>query len=328
MELKLLSPVFLLAAVSASTMGFAIQRGATCTVAAVDEIISKGSAKRLWALMEAALWVALGLGLAQRLQWLGDLPGGYAVSNLTLVGAMLLGLGAWVNKACVFGAIARLGSGEWAYAATPLVFYIGCLSENALFAPTKPPSLPSQTLMHMAAAWALWPLLALLGWRLYALFERRNKQETLMPTLRAPVAAAWSPHAATVIIGITFLVTVVLAGSWAYTDVLAELAQGMAASLPGRAFMALALLVGAMLGGYTAGRLHWHPLSTTGLARCLTGGILMAWGSLLIPGGNDGLILVGMPLFWPYAWVAFFVMCITVGSAQLADAAIRQRLAR
>ena len=149
-----------------------------------------------------------------------------------------------------------------------------------------------------------------------------------MPTLRAPVAAAWSPHGATVIIGITFLVTVVLAGSWAYTDVLAELAQGMAASLPGRAFMALALLVGAMLGGYTAGRLHWHPLSTTGLARCLTGGILMAWGSLLIPGGNDGLILVGMPLFWPYAWVAFSVMCITVGSAQLADAAIRQRQAR
>ena len=41
----------------------------------------------------------------------------------------------------------------------------------------------------------------------------------------------------------------------------------------------------------------------------------MGWGSLLIPGGNDGLILVGMPLLWPYAWVAFATMCVTIGVA-------------
>ena len=36
----------------------------------------------------------------------------------------------------------------------------------------------------------------------------------------------------------------------------------------------------------------------------------------MIPGGNDGLILVGMPLAWPYAWVAFLTMCVTIGIAQ------------
>ena len=41
----------------------------------------------------------------------------------------------------------------------------------------------------------------------------------------------------------------------------------------------------------------------------------MGWGSLLIPGGNDGLILVGMPLLWPYAWVAFACMCLAIGLA-------------
>ena len=43
----------------------------------------------------------------------------------------------------------------------------------------------------------------------------------------------------------------------------------------------------------------------------------MGWGSLLIPGGNDGLILVGMPLAWPYAWLAFATMCVTIATAQL-----------
>ena len=42
----------------------------------------------------------------------------------------------------------------------------------------------------------------------------------------------------------------------------------------------------------------------------------MGWGSLLIPGGNDGLILVGMPLLWPYAWVSFATMCAAIGAAQ------------
>ena len=50
----------------------------------------------------------------------------------------------------------------------------------------------------------------------------------------------------------------------------------------------------------------------------------MGWGSLLIPGGNDGLILIGMPLLWPYAWVAFATMCLSIAAAQL----LQRRIAR
>ena len=38
----------------------------------------------------------------------------------------------------------------------------------------------------------------------------------------------------------------------------------------------------------------------------------MGAGGALVPGGNDGLILIGMPLFWPYAWLAFASMCVTI----------------
>jgi toxin CptA len=43
----------------------------------------------------------------------------------------------------------------------------------------------------------------------------------------------------------------------------------------------------------------------------------MGWGSLLIPGGNDGLILVGMPLLFSYAWVAMASMAIAIGVAMI-----------
>jgi len=35
-------------------------------------------------------------------------------------------------------------------------------------------------------------------------------------------------------------------------------------------------------------------------------------GSALIPGGNDGLIFLGMPLLWPFAWWAMASMVLTI----------------
>ncbi len=49
---------FVLAALAAGLMGFAIQRGGTCTVAAVEEILSERRARRLLAVLQASLWVA------------------------------------------------------------------------------------------------------------------------------------------------------------------------------------------------------------------------------------------------------------------------------
>lgn len=38
----------------------------------------------------------------------------------------------------------------------------------------------------------------------------------------------------------------------------------------------------------------------------------MGIGALLIPGGNTGLALVGLPLLFPYAWLAFTSICVTI----------------
>ena len=305
------------AALCAGLMGYAIQHGATCTVAAVDELFAKRRANRLIAIGEASLWVAGGLALASALHVLPAMPAAYPVSGWVFAGGVLLGFGAWINRACVFGAIARFGSGDWSYAATPLGFYVGCLTAGGLFAaPAAVALADTSPVLRMAEATAvLFVMFAV--WRLVpALVFFRHGPAWLAQRV-------WSPHAATAVIGVTFVIILVLVGVWAYTDVLAQLARGMSMRLALGVLFLAALYLGALLGGWAAGRLRSTAPSAAGLLRCFVGGVLMAWGSLLIPGSNDGLILIGMPLLRPYAWLAFATMCLTIAAAQW----VRNRLA-
>jgi toxin CptA len=315
MQAMISTPAFLLAALAVAVMGFAIQRGATCTVAAVDEVIARRSVRRLAAMVEASLWVAGGLVLAQAIGALPMAPGAYAVSAWTVGGAALLGFGAWVNRACVFGAIARFGSGEWAYAMTPVGYLAGCLSVNVLFAPPPPQPLGGASPVLAAAVWLVLPFIGFASWRLMRAWR------SLPDDARdAPARRLWTPHAATSVIGVTFLASWLLAGgAWPYTELLYDVARGMAESVPARVLLFVALWGGSLVGGRTAGRWRGTRATAPQLLRCFAGGALMAWGTLLIPGANDGLILVGMPLLRPYAWLAFATMCATIAAAVVAS---------
>ncbi len=299
----------------AGIMGFAIQRGATCLVVAVDQLVRERRARRLRHIAEASLWVMLGLLLAHAAGVPMVLPHGYVVGLPTVVGGTVLGLGAYINRGCVFGAIARLGSGEWVYLLTPVGFFVGCWV-IAPWLPTLTPRSVAPIVPSMRVALALGAILSMaLLWRV-AVVARGSATNTSEPS-QAWHRRAWQPGAATVVIGISFLGLFLLAGSWAYTDVLAELARGQSSNLAMRAALMGALIAGAIVGGWTAGR--WHSVKPTALSvtRCLIGSAAMGVGGMLIPGGNDGLLLVGMPLLWPYAWLAVGVMIATIAGAQM-----------
>ena len=302
------TPGLAIALICAGLMGYAIQRGATCTVAAVDEIVRHRRATRLIAIVEASVWVMGGLLLASALGTLPMQPPGFAVTGWTMLGGALLGYGAFLNRACVFGAVARIGSGEWAYLMTPIGFLAGCRAVAATGVATSvrsdAPSPVFSALLWLAAPLAIFALL-------------RIGQAGSALRRRAFAAHVWSPHHATALIGITFVIMLLTVGAWAYTDALAEIARGMATMLGARFALLLALLAGALVGGWTAGRLVWAPPTFAGLARCFAGGALMGMGSSLIPGGNDGLVLTGLPLLRPFAWIAFLTMCLTIAAAMI-----------
>jgi Sulphur transport len=258
------------------------------------------------------------------LHLLPEMPAAYPVSGWVFVGAALLGFGAWVNGACVFGAIARFGSGDVNYLATPIGFYLGCLTVGPLFAAPNASKLGTDSLTLQASGVVAVLFVAFAAWRVVP---------PLLPALRAPGASGvarglaqrvWAPHGATGVIGVTFVIILLLVGVWAYTDVLAQLARGMSMRLALGVLCLLALYAGALVGGWTAGRLQAMRATWAGGAQCLAGGALMAWGTLLIPGSNDGLILIGMPLLRPYAWLAFATMCVTIAAAQLLRRSLAQ----
>jgi toxin CptA len=296
-----------IAVVCAGLMGFAIQRGGTCLVAAVDEVISKRRANRLLALAEASLLVAAGMVIAQLLGAVPMAPHAYAPTSWTVVGGMVMGLGAYVAGACVFGAIARIGNGEPAYLLVPLGFYLGSVAALQLGMARLPRLLAAHSLVLGQAPLFAIPLLGVAAWRLW---------RALRAARRGQLAEhVWSPHVATSVIGVTFVSLLLLVGAWNYTDYLAEAARHMGRRASDRGLLLLALFVGAVLGGWTAGRIKRVKPSLVAISRCLLGGFMLGLGGALVPGANDGLILLGMPLLYPHAWFAFASMLFTIGAA-------------
>jgi hypothetical protein len=226
MEIVFTIFAFIVAALCAGLMGFAIQRGATCTVAAIEELVNKRRLNRLISMVEASLWVVGGLLLAQSLHLLPEMPAAYAVSYLTV---------------------------------------------GTIFSP-PPSKLTGSSPLFGAATWlavvfAVFMLFRIVSPLLPAASDGRSR--TLAQRIGATVTTrVWSPHAATAVIGITFVVILLLiGGTWAYTDVLADLARGMAASLLARVVLVAALFLGALAGGYTAGRFRSTRIGAAQLAQ-------------------------------------------------------------
>ena len=195
-----------------------------------------------------------------------------------------------------------MGSGGWAYAATPLGYFLGRRAGDYFLLTAHPTALEQSPPLFMTPSALVWVLGCAVGLRIsWVLFKPRER--------------VWSPHAATATIAIAFVAMVLLAGAWSYSDVIADLAHGMAHSVGWRAGLALATFAGALGAGWVAGLWRHKTPTPSAVLRCLGGGFLMGCASLQIPGGNDVLLLIGMPLLWPYAWLAFAIMGTTVAAA-------------
>jgi toxin CptA len=296
-------PLTLAAALSAAAaMGISIQRGGTCMVSAVDHLVSQGSVRKFTALAECSLWTAA-LGFAAAGIGLGFAASpAFPLGLATVAGGFLLGLGAWLNGACVFGSIARIGGRDWHYLLTPPGYLAGSLLHAALLGASAPaipepaPAGPHPVLLALVIVSALVSLAA------YGIERRKGRS----------ISALWDYRHATIAIGFTFVILALLAGPWTYTEALGRAAHGK--GWPGWVETGLfaALLAGAVLGG--SGLPGPQALTAKRAGLCLAGGALMGLGGSLVPGGNDNLILVGLPALQAHAWVAIAVMTATIAT--------------
>ena len=264
-------------------MGMAVQRGNTCTVVAFDDLVHRRSAERLLAIAYCWFWVAGGLTLLKLTTGFTLGAQLFPVTIWSVIGGLILGIGAVVNGACTVGTVARIGSGEYVYGLTLFGFFLGCVIAPHVFGGTATNHTGSPaTTTH----------------------ERESFRDFLHK--------AWDPRTALMIVAILFVAAVHIYGSWAYTDLLGDVARGVDERSVARFALFAALLAGAIVGGRTLrGTRLIGPLAPRAI-RCTLGGVLMGIGFALAPGAFDGLTLLGQPLLLPFAWVVMGASYMTV----------------
>ncbi len=313
----------LLAAALAFCVGVALQRGSICAVVAVRDVVDERRWARFLALLESAAWALLGLLCADALgimpisawKWSNSLPAAIA-------GGILFGVGALTNGACAFGSINRLASGETSFLALIAGIVAGSVAANrvglngAMLAPAP----------LAMSGWILAALIAVLAafvlWRIIGAWKSTPTLERAIAKLAAP---DWPPALAMFAVSFANLGLVLLVANWPYTTLLVDLALGRDENNALRIVLALVLLAGGIIGAATAGRFKWRGASTKELLKRASAGAIMGFGAVMIPGGNDALVLLGLPLLQPTAFAAYAAMVATIAFGFIARRAMRAR---
>jgi hypothetical protein len=270
-------------------LGFALNHGSICTVIATRELVSEKRPARFIALAECAVWAALVYAI---LETSPTMPRGWSPLSYLIPAAMLLGVGTYVNGSCVFGSVGHFGNGEIAFGFTFLGIAAGYYIVPLFgLLPDQPATSASLPLGPGLLAIALLAILALR-------FGVSLKSESNFRLLTLSMGA----------IGITSTILAILAPQFSITT-----SVGSIVSIP----VAGAVIAGCMFGGSLVSarlrrrrfKLKWPTIK--GIARRTLGGILMGLGALLIPGGNDTLLMIGFPIG---AWQAALAYVLFVAS--------------
>lgn len=292
------------AVVLAAMMGVACQYGGTCMVDAVRQLVVHKRIARLAAIFEAALLatVLMAIGRASGVGFpdAADHP----VGAMVIAGGVLLGLGAAINGACLLGTIGRIGCRQFAWLATPLGFLTGVFGVPMAWRAVGGSMARSAPLVEVVMFAAT----------LLALAMARTRGMRQRPIVREDRAFLLG----TLAIGAIGTAIAAVFGAWSWTDSLSAIATERGVMGAGMILVA-ALLAGSLAAGFRRARAPWSARRT---AACFVGGGLMGAGAALVPGGNDALVLNGLPAFSPNAWTAVLVMIATI----LAVLAVEKRL--
>lgn len=263
--------------------GYAVQRGSTCAVAAVHALVEEGRGERFLSFLLCAAIALAVMAVGALLGWnsFGHYPGSSA-GLAPIAGGLLFGLGAWLNGRCAFGTIARLGGGEAARLGTLAGFFGGFALADRADLPAPTPDLASP-LISANTAWVLAGALA--AATLLALATRGSASSN-----------EWSPLRSMGLIGLINGTLLVIAAGWPYTNLLMDLATSSGMEILWRSLMALVFILGSLSGALLGGTFRAAAGAPGLWARTLAGGMLMGVGATLVPGGNDTMLLVGMPL--------------------------------
>lgn len=321
-----MSIVTLLAALLAMLLGFAAHRAHLCTVKAVAEILTSGTAHMLASFAKAAAWTVAVSGAILLFTTATVWPAVERTPHaLALAGGFMFGIGAAVNGACALSTLQRLADGELGMLGTLAGFIAGVLGWSLVdqrLGLTALHALPS--IWRSGHDWALPLLLVLWLWALRELARQWRPSDAAARWRDRLTHPSYRLSSAAIVLGLTGGVLYMLQGAWTYTSFLqAEAGSWLGAAPPPAAVHGVlfaALFAGMLLSALQRRSFSLRLSRRAHLGRHLAGGLMMGAGGALIPGGNDSLILAAIPTLSPWALASYLAL---LGGAALALLAMR-----
>ncbi len=287
--------------ISAFVLGAALARANSCTVASARRLVLEGQPDWLLGLGIAIAWAGLTLTtIGLLMPQIVLLPAQLPVTRSIFVGGVLLGIGAAINQGCFLGSVARLGRGEVAYGFTMVGIGLAmALSAQLLplLAAHGPVTGKASALRHPHEL--LWVGLVFVPLATFGLWRwwKRRRQTVF----------------ALIVVGVAGGTIFACNPDWSYSSGLYRLAT--TGWLPGTFYAeagAIAVLAGVVASALIRQSFALRRPSAPGAASRLVGGFLMGSGALLVPGGNDTLMLWAIPGLTYYGLVAYLVMIATI----------------
>ncbi len=299
-------------------VGFAMKRGGLCTYAAVLQIVQHQKIERMMVFLGAAAWAT---SIVLPLYWVTQYWSTSQQFNLSLthhqvliavIGGAVLGIGAFINKGCFFGTFVQLVSGNINYLATLAGLSAGVMLAHVYLNQLIPFTQSLTKVAQPNPVAYLW----LAGMSIYALlmlFSVKLHGKGFVQKIAGLCSLNWQSSFAMVVIGIGGGLLYSAVNGWNYADVLANTTtkliddKAIAPSITA-IISTLAMIVGGIIAAVTANEFAIRPPQSFIVMACFIGGILMGLASLLIPGGNDGLLLKGIPGLAPHALIGYTSM--------------------
>jgi uncharacterized protein len=308
----------ILAGALAVVLGFAAHRASVCTVRAVAEIITSRTGHMLASIGKSVLWViAVTVPVILLMPAAGAKLTWWPLTGAAVLGGFAFGMGAAVNGACAYSTMARLVDGEGGMLVTVAAFALGILVFGTLV-DWRWLERPVPTLAHAGApsAWMLVIGLTFAAWGLYEAARLWRSRAANVRVRDLALAPKYRLSSAAMLIGLAGGAIFLIYGSASYTGTvqqLLEASRGMQ-TFPAteRWVLLLAALTGMLLSTLQRGsfRPDWRPRRVW--LRNVCGGWLMGLGVALTPGGNDALVLYGIPSLSPHALPAFLAMVLGI----------------
>lgn len=293
----------------AALLGVSAHRAGICTVKAVAELLSTRRPYLLLSFLKTSSWafaVILAGGLAGYDSALQHWP----FSWTGMHGGLVLGVGSGLNGGCVFSTLTRAADGNFNVLAAVAMWPAGTLI-TGLF-----PMIPGEqqhfsTVMTSGIVRGAVPLLvpAMAAWAIYEAVQIGRHVIASGSLLRFLHARRFRLSAAAALIGICNGFLFHSYQNWSFTSAVVRTFSNSSTDLA-PSLASIWILFGAAASGMSISaqlRGSFSParLRVVSVLQHGAGGAIMGIGAGMIPGGNDALILYGIPSFSPHAIPSF-----------------------